>query len=269
MEFSPQMPHWLLDAYSRLSLDERRTMLHLHQHSFEYMIDTRRAILAPELAFHATTMQPAPKISAESRESEEEIGEPNPVADLVLDTLQQAPALRYKGWKRVQDTLSTIPPARRTTELVNLLCSALRGEIVYWQRLQKIEQSISLESLRSLHIMDVIFPVSVLAGLEVKPEEIPPPVTMAYSEIEEDYLALDYTLVQLQKLKTVDPDDQVTQMEVQRFREILGRLMARVRPGKLFAAMTEHLTQLVRDSAPDNFDFTDPSQVLIDCALYL
>ncbi|KAM0452030.1 hypothetical protein ACHAPV_009754 [Trichoderma viride] len=258
-----------LDAYSKWSPDERRTYLRWQQRSFEHMLDTGDAILAPELAFYVTKMQPAPEILAELREKEE-IGEPNPVADLVLETLQQAPALRYKGWKRVQDTLSTIPPARKTSELVNLLCSALQGEMVYWQWLQEIEQSISLESLRSLYMMNVILPVSVLAGLEVKSEEILPPVPLAYPEIEEDYLALDDIHVKLYKLKTVDPDDQVAQMEVQKFRQVLCRLMARVRPGKLFAAMTGHLTQLVRDAAPDaNFDFADPHQVLTDCALYL
>ncbi|KAM0445081.1 hypothetical protein ACHAO4_009966 [Trichoderma viride] len=258
-----------LDAYSKWSPDERRTYLRWQQRSFEHMLDTRDAILAPELAFHATKMQPAPEISVESREKED-IGESNPVADLVLETLEQAPALRYKGWKRVQDTLSTIPPARKTSELVNLLCSALQGEMVYWQWLQEIEQSISVESLRSLYMMNVILPVSVLTGLEVKSEEILLPVSLAYPEIEEDYLALDDIHVKLYKLKTVDPDDQVAQMEVQKFRQVLCRLMARVRPGKLFAAMTGHLTQLVRDAAPDdNFDFADPHQVLTDCALYL
>lgn len=59
-------------------------------------------------------------------------------------------------------------------------------------------------------------------------------------------------------------------MAVQRFREVLGRLMARVRPGELFTAMAGHLAQLVRDAAPDdNFDFNDPDQVLADCAVYL
>ncbi|UKZ61452.1 uncharacterized protein TrAtP1_002718 [Trichoderma atroviride] len=214
-------------------------------------------------------MQPAPEISAESWKKEE-MGEPNPVADLVLETLQHAPAMRYKGRKRVQDTLTLIPPARRTTELVGLLCAALRGEMIYWQRLQKIEQSISLESLRSMYIMNVILIVSVLTGLEVRQEEIVPPVPLACPVIEEDYLALDDILVQLQKLKTVDADDQANQIEVQRFRQVLGRLMARVRPGQLFAAMAGHLAQLVRDSAPDdNFDFANPRQVLTDCALYL
>lgn len=227
-------------------------------------------MLVPELDFHATRMQPAPEILAQSREREEEIGEPNPVADLVLETLQHAPAMRYKGWKRVQDTLTIIPPARRTTELMGLLCAALRGEMIHWQRLQKIEQSISLESLRSMYVMDVILILSVLTGLEVKQEEIVPPVPLAYPEIEEDYLVLDDILFQLQMLRTVDPDDQANQIGVQRFREVLGRLMARIRPGGLFAAMAGHLAQLVRNAAPDdNFDFNDPDQVLADCAVYL
>jgi hypothetical protein len=233
------------------------------------MLDTGSAILAPEWDFHATKMQPAPEMLVESW-GKDEMGEPNPVADLVLKTLLQAPALHYKGWRRVQDTLTIIPPARRTTELVSLLCSALRGEMFYWQRLQKVEQSISLESLRSLYIMNVILLVSVLTGLEVSREEILPSVPLAYPVIEEDYLALDDILVELQRLKAADADDQANQMEVQKFREVLGRLMARVRPGKLFAAMTGHLAQLMRDAAPDdNFDFDDPHRVLADCAVYL
>lgn len=149
---------------------------------------------------------------AKSREKEE-IGEPNPVADLVLETLQQAPALRYKGWNRVKDTLSHIPPSKRTTELVGLLCSALQGEMVYWQRLQKIEQSISLASLRSLSTTAAIFPVMVLTGLEVKPDETGTNVTTGFPEIEEDYLALDDILVQLQRLEKFDPDDQATRWQ--------------------------------------------------------
>lgn len=265
------MPDWLLDACSQWSPDERRANIRSQQHDFEQYLDTGSMRLAPELGFHATKMQPVPEISADSTKKEEEIGEPNPVADLVLETLQQAPALRYKGWNRVKDTLSIIPLARRTTELVSLLCAALRGEMIYWRRLQNIGQSILvLESRSSMHIMDVVFPVSVLTGLEVKSYELDPRVPMAYPEIEEDYLALEVILVQLQQLKTVDSNNQANKMGLQQFREVLGRLMGRVRPGKLFAAMAGHLAQIVRDSAPDdNFNFDDPHQVLADCALYL
>ncbi|KAK1246265.1 hypothetical protein MKX08_000067 [Trichoderma sp. CBMAI-0020] len=193
-----RMPDWF-------SPDERRIMLRLQLYSFQHMLDTRSHWLAPELAFHGTKMQPAPERSAESREKEE--GEPNPVADLVLETLQQAPALRYQGWNRVRDTLATIPPAKRTTELGSLLCSALQGEMIYWKWLQKIEQSISPESLRSLRIMNVVFPLSVLTGLEVQREEVRPPVPLTHPEVEEGYLALDDILVQLYKLRAVDASD--------------------------------------------------------------
>jgi hypothetical protein len=285
MDLHSQARDWQRDARSKISPEERRIFFRGYLHWIQDVINTRAIKLAPELAFHVIPMpwqsasvtwvgpqQPAPKVSVESKEKEEEAQ--NPVADLVLGTLQQAPALRYKGWNRVQHNLSNFPLAKRTWELVYLLCSALQGEMVYWKQLQKIEQTISLEFLRSLSIFAVVFPVTVLAGLEIKLEEIPVLLTTAYSEIEEDLMALDDILNQLRKPQAVDPDDQILQMGEQNFREVLGRLMARVRPGELFAAMAGHLTQIVRDIAPEDLDSLRDecklaNQVLIDCALYL
>lgn len=164
-----------LDMLEILRPDMRCYWLHHQRHWIVDMIRAGELVVAPDVVLHAngrglvTPMhrdtlsvdllrQPAPEISAglgaremlvkeerangPSFHDEKEIDGPFPVGDEILEALQQAPAMRCITWNRVQEILSTTPPAERTTKkLVDLLSSALHEEETQWQRLQQIEQS--------------------------------------------------------------------------------------------------------------------------------
>lgn len=175
---------------------------------------------------------------------------PSPVANLITATISNAPAMRYIGWKRVYDTITTAPAAGRTpTSLVELLRGAIIEEETVWGHMESLEESMTVNTLRRLRAGELAFRVRDLMGLETMSEDPADTISATYPEMADIYLKPMMGL--LQRIANAgDEPMTVTQQRVRIFEDLWKSLTRNLKEGKLASLMREHLDRLEGSPLP-------------------
>ncbi|PTB46572.1 hypothetical protein M441DRAFT_127986, partial [Trichoderma asperellum CBS 433.97] len=174
------------------------------------------------------------------------------VANLMMFTISNAPAMRYIVWKQVFETLSTTPPAQQTRpRLMDLLRPAIQQEEAMWAYMEDLEESMSVDSLRRLAPGQLTFRIRDLMGLEDTNEDPMDTVSAAQPDMAEAYLGPMIAILQYIANDGIESETAVQQtLAVEIFEDFWKGLVSDLMKGKLAYAMREHLGLLEGHSAP-------------------
>ncbi|KAM0515181.1 hypothetical protein ACHAPE_006135 [Trichoderma viride] len=161
------------------------------------------------------------------------------VADEIIETISNAPAMRYVVWNRVLDILRTAPPERCTpASLVQLIQPAIRREDEIWLVVEDFDQQVSVETLGRLS-PSLAWPIRDLMGLEALHDEPLETIRAALPVVYDDEIRPMLRLIR--RIKSVDEPEASKSECFRRFLKRWKDLKRELKSNKLAPTMREHL----------------------------
>ncbi|KAK6444898.1 hypothetical protein FP744_10001146 [Trichoderma asperellum] len=100
--------------------------------------------------------------------------------------------------------------------------------------------------------LEIPTPARDLAGLQLYQGNSRATIAKVSPDMAEDLTILRNSLIRLQDFNAFGLEDQSAQIRVKRIINAFDGVLTKLRPGRLPFAMVEYVTQLERDSTPDN-----------------
>lgn len=169
--------------------------------------------------------------------------EPSPIADEIIATISNAPAMRYVIWNRVLGTLRMAPPEGRTpARIVELLQPAIRQEDDIWAWLEIFDKEASVEKLMQVRKQSLAWRIRDLMGLDASHQD-------ALQTIKEDQpyvygAQIKPLFFAIRKIKSADKPEVEKIMLFETFKSIWRTIKRELKSNKLAPRMREYLDRL-------------------------